>query len=209
MIRPKLRSKNALPYGGSYELNLPEKGMVGLGTNFTMLMDKIVAWRKANGWPVGLGLEQEVEVEVCRKYSAECDETSDLVPPRQRTWSDVILGTRSLLSHKLAGSPLVSQAEANRRAAICVKCPNNIFYASPCGGRCAEIKDLVEVLVGGSGTPFDGALKACAICSCELIAAVWMSLNFQTEGLTPLQVSQFEQASRDYGCWKSFPMEDF
>jgi len=203
MIRPKIRHRHSIPYGGGYYLNLPDKGMVGGGSSFGMLVANIQKWRTANGWPVGLGLEQELEQEVCKAYPAECDETSEMVPTRHRSLHDIILGTRTLFSHKLAGSPLVSHAEAERRASVCVKCPNNIHYTTPCGGICGELKDVVNALVGGHGTKFDGALKACAICSCELTSAVWMPIDFQVEGLSDLQKSQFAQARQDYGCWKN------
>lgn len=204
MMKPALKSKGTIPYGSWYALNLPEKGMVGGGTNFEMLLTNIKAYRRANAIPIGLGLEDEVEREVCLAYPSECVETDARIPDRQRryTFTDVIAGTKAMITFKLSGSPLVDQEEANQRASICKSCPNNVSFVSGCNHFCGELKDIVLALIGGKATPDDVNLHSCAICGCYIQASVWVDLGVQVKGLTDLQKLQFQTAKDQHGCWK-------
>lgn len=204
MLKAVLKNKGTIPYGSRYVLNIPEKGIVAFGTNFEMLLTNAKAYRRANGIPVGLGFEDEVEREVCAAYPAECIETDSRIPDRQRryTFTDVIAGTKAMIAFKLAGSPLVDQAEANRRAAICAKCPNNVSFVSGCNHFCGELKDIVLDLIGVKTTPHDVNLHSCAICGCYAQASVWVELGVQVQGLTDIQKLQFQTAKEQHGCWK-------
>jgi len=204
LLKPKLKGRHVVPYGGRYELNLPDKGMVGMGTTFPMLSNNIRNYRKANAIPIGLGFEDELEREVCAKYPNECDETDARIPDRNRrcTFDDVILGTKVMVRLKLSGNKLVSQDEANRRAKICATCPNNISPVLPCGGVCGELATVITSIVGGNGTPFDPKLNSCAICCCFLSASVWVALEVQTPDLPELYKLQFRTAKEMIGCWK-------
>jgi hypothetical protein len=205
LLRPRLRSPGSIPYGGRYKLDRPDLGMVGEGSNFDSLMAKIRAYRHANAFPNGLGLEDEVQEELCKIYSAECCETDVRIPTRhKRTWREIVQGTQVMLRHKLAGSTIVDQSEAVRRAQICLKCPNNVAFEMQCSGLCAELKAIVLSLVGPStSTGYEPNLHACAVCSCELSASVWVPLDIQTQGLTIEQQAQFRTAKELHGCWKA------
>lgn len=204
MMKPVLKFKGTVPYGGQFVLNLPDRGMIGMGTNFDMLLTNLKKYRRANAIPVGLDFENEVEREVCAAYPAECRETSALIPDRERRYSfeDVIQGTKAMIAFKVAGSPLVDQAEANRRAAICSKCPNNVSFVLPCGGSCGELNEIVKAIVGGKSTPSDAQLRSCAICSCQLASSVWVELSVQWNVLSEERKSQFRTARDQIGCWK-------
>jgi hypothetical protein len=204
LLKPKLKARGVVPYGGIFDLNLPEKGIVGKGTQFQSLCNDIRRYRKANAIPIGLGFEDEVEREVCAKYPAECNETDIRIPDRNRrcTFDDVILGTKVMVRLKLSGNKLVSHEEANRRAKICSTCPNNITPALPCGGVCGELANVINAIVGGNGTPFDPKLNSCAICCCYLSASVWVPLEVQTPDLPDLYKLQFQTAKEMCGCWK-------
>lgn len=204
MLRAVLDSKMSIPYGGHFQINRPDLGMVAGGTNFEMLIRNLINYRKANGIPMGLEFEDEVEREICKLYPAACHETSNLIPNRDRTYSfaDVIQGTKAMIAFKLAGSPMVSQDEANRRATICSHCPNNVNFSKPCSGVCGELQDIVVSLVGGKSTPLDSALNSCAICSCFNRASVWVELDVMWKTLTPTQKEQFKTAKEQHGCWK-------
>lgn len=204
LLKPRLKSPGSIPYGGEYSLNLPALGMVGRGTNFHMLVDDIRTWRKANGLPNGLGLNDEIERQICLKHPAECKETDERIPQnRPIGFGDVIDGTKVMADFKLSGSPLVSQEEANSRAAICVSCYNNRPYSKPCGGICGALKDMVLSLVGANATEYDGRLNSCAVCHCFLAASVWLPIDIQTRNLTDEQRVQFQMAKELVGCWKS------
>ncbi len=189
-----------VPYSGGYVLNLPEKAMVGQGMNFPALLRSIKEWRRANSVPIGLGFEDEVEKMVCDLYPQECSGAIDGKPRKSRlSLSAVLRGTRVLLAFKLAGSPYVSQEEAERRASICASCVWNLDYAKPCNGNCGGLKEMVSAIVGGQKTSFDDRLKACGICGCTNAAQILMPLDVLEKGVTADMKEQFAAVEK---CWK-------
>lgn len=203
--KPRLKRRSAVPYNGSYDLNLKEQGLVGSGTTFDMLLTNIIAYRKANGLEIGLGLEDMIEQALCTgKYSHECEQRDAAAPdPAKRIgWRTVLAGTKVMLRHWLAGKPLESQAEAERRAEICSRCPWNLDISWSCGGPCAEFKDFVERQVGAPKTKYDDRLRNCGICSCYLSSAIFVPLDMQYSVLTEEQKKQFAIAHAKFGCWK-------
>ena len=205
MLSPRLRSKQGCPYGGTYDLNLPERGMVGRSYNFEGLLAKIAEFRRANSIPIGIGFEEEVEREVALRYPQECVETDPRVPDTSMrlSWYDIIAGTRHLLEFVAAGAPRVSQEEANRRASICVSCPFKGDFVRQCGSLCGELLSLVTSVAGGGRTPYDDQLQSCRVCKCHQRAIVWVPLEFQTPHLTALQRQQYQLAKELHGCWKA------
>ncbi len=200
MKAPKLISDNQIPYGGFFQLNIPERGLVGRGQTFDAIAVAIRKYRRANNIPVGIGLDDEIESALCERYPDECIESDATVPKSRRLrLADVLTGTRVMVAHKLAGSPLVSQDEANRRAQICVGCPFNQDFAKLCSGICPELKTLVAAIIGSSQTPYDGRLKSCSICGCFLDAAVWVPLEIQWKPLPDAMKAQFKNVGH---CWK-------
>ena len=198
----KLKTKQQCPYGGRFDLNLPEKGMVGMGSDFDMLARNIREWRRANGWPQGLGLEDEIEREVCLRYSVECaDVDPRLAQNRHFTISDVVTGTKAMINQVSAGNPLVSPEEANARAAICVRCPMNGPISGGCS-MCNAGAELIGLLVHGRSTPHDDKLSNCRICSCYLKRAVQMAIEPQWNALSDAQREQFRYAHISFNCWK-------
>ena len=137
----------------------------------------------------------------------ECEQYIGEKPfrPHRISLSDVIRGTQVMAAFKLAGSPLVDQVEANRRAALCVNCPLNMSFSLPCGGVCSELKRLVTSMVGQSKTKYDERLHACCICHCFLHAAVWLPLEIQCLGVTDEMKEHFKALLPTIDCWKQCP----
>lgn len=70
------------------------------------------------------------------------------------------------------GSFIVPKAEAERRAAICAKCPlNSKEQCTVCGGLLA----FVRTLVGRRETGYDQGLGTCRLCGCMLRVKVHVS----------------------------------
>ncbi len=201
----RLKFKSGVPHGGMFVLKLPDRGLVGKATSFSGLCREVRLWRKANGFPIGLGLTDEIEQAVCQAYPDECHIEDNRIPDRSRRYSlsHVMQGTMTMIRHKLAGSQLVDSSEAERRAAICRNCPNNVSFSKPCSGTCAELKALVNAIVGSRMTKYDEDLKSCQICGCFLSASVWVPLEVQMPSLTEQQKAQFEYAAQTVGCWKN------
>ena len=105
-----------------------------------------------------------------------------------------------LLKGKITrGEPVfVDQAEANRRAALCVNCPHNVTPASKGWAQKwtdGKMLDAVE----GRMTAHHDRLAVCQVCSCELRAAVWWLPDILVASMKgkrfPLKFPAF--------CWKA------
>lgn len=204
MLQPKLKTKVGVPYGGLFDVNMPERGVVGRATNFWQFKEKVEAYRKANGLPIGLGFDDELEKVLCFKYPNECVDCDPRIPPSNvnLTLDDIMRGTRIMAKFKVSGSPLVSKEEADRRAKICASCSFNSSFAKPCSGICQELKNIVIGLVGSSSTKYDNRLQACRICHCFNQASVWLPLDIQQSYLSDQQKERFRYATETVGCWK-------
>lgn len=121
-------------------------------------------------------LDHKAAVVFCQ--GAEIDQCVDGVRLHA---TDIARGTRTILAFKLAGSPLVSQGEADRRAAICATCYMNTTYRMPCAGMCGELLEVVTAIVGGAKTSNHDNLHACAACRCSLPAKVWIPKEILTK----------------------------
>lgn len=194
-----IRAKSEPPYGGEWILNRHDIGIVGKGYIFDVLVDNCRQWRIANGIPVGLGFVQEVEKACCQAKPDHCVPCDPVLHPRRLTFGDVMTGTQSMLRFIVAGRPLVTGDEAERRAAICAKCPFNVPFSTPCGGICDSLKKMVQAVVGAVTTSQDHALKSCYFCGCFLQSAVWLPVDIQ---LKPLTQAQKDKLNSVPNCWK-------
>ena len=191
-----------MPYGGRYGINRPDIGIVGSGINLGGVMREVSQWRRANGLPNGLGLQDQVVQAICEKYPAECEDDNPHEPmnPRQIGYQEVILGTRVMASFAASGFETVPKEEAERRAELCAKCRMNVPFAKPCGGICGALLDIAKRVIGGLSTTRDEQLNACFICGCFLKVAVHFPLKLQWEPLSEEQKIRFTAQSEH--CWK-------
>jgi hypothetical protein len=109
---------------------------------------------------------------------------------------DIMRGTEALIRFKLSGSKLVSQDEADNRAATCATCKFNSQHKSNCGGICDELKRLVVRIVGASLTSNDASLGSCAVCKCALKAKVFLPKSL----LQAVDTPEIAQNYPDH-CW--------
>jgi hypothetical protein len=197
----RLISPSRIPYGGQYILKLPEKGMVGHGNNFEALLRSIKEWRNANSIPIGLGFADEVEQAVCEKYAVECRGAG--AKRRGHSWGmwDIVRGTTAFIRQKLSSSDLVDQTEANRRSALCAKCPAQMTFSKPCSGLCAALVQMLSS-TGGKTTPTDSDTRGCSICRCWTKVAVWYDLEVQCLSVDEEMKQEFAEVRKDYPCWK-------
>ncbi len=200
-IKMRLKAKNRVPYGGYWNPIDPLTGIRVSAGNWDHLMTKVREQRKANGAPIGLELENEVEAWCCLSNPDEVEVIDERLPKRRSlNLDDVVRGTQVILAFKLAGSPLVSQDESNRRAAICVRCPLNLMWQTSCS-VCDKIDDIVLGVVGAVRTPYDQNLRACNVCGCSLKAAVHLPNDILNRANNAEMNSAFEVAADVFGCW--------
>lgn len=194
----KLNSHSLVPPGG-FKFKDPVTGHEMQRYVWEYLLDDVANHRRANNLPP-ISTE-EIEDQMCNRMgkasATMCNDPRPSVDGVSLTLGDIMRGTAVIASFKLAGSPLVSQEEAERRAVICAPCLYNVNYRKPCSGVCAELVELVATIVGGAGTSRDGELSACGICRCSNMAQVWIPVEFLKKGVTDEQIEQFPAQ-----CWK-------
>jgi len=94
---------------------------------------------------------------------------------------------KNLLYHKM-----VSQEEANKRAAICKLCPHNVF---PDKGPFVKWADhIAEASTGGRKALDHNSLGNCELCTCPLRAKVW--------AIEPFGNSVEVDKSLPHFCWQ-------
>jgi hypothetical protein len=106
-----------------------ESGKLIRGTSFTNLLAAVREHRMANGYPIQMDMEQEVEAGVCEQSPSICAEVEADLIPHKLTIANVLAFTMTLGESILKGSPRVDSAEANRRAVICSGCTDNVRAA--------------------------------------------------------------------------------
>lgn len=190
-----------IPAGGTWYYVEPISGKTFTAVTYDNLVAKLIDTYQKNGWPIGLDFENAIERALCERHPADCVENIPGVTRRKRrlTWGDLMRGTLVLLSFKAAGSPLVSEEESERRAAICVRCPENVAFDKPCVGICERLAQAVRAVIGTRKTKVHSELKACGICHCLLEAAVQIPLEHQCKGVTESMREQFKTIPQ---CWK-------
>jgi len=202
-IKMRLKSRGIIPYGGGFAVLDPLTGNRINAVTWDHLMSKVREQRRANGAPIGLELEDEVEQWACVAHPDEVEVVDPRLPVRRSLGlDDVIRGTKVLAAFKLAGSPLVAQAEADRRAAICARCPMNVGWSQSCS-VCGKVEAAVQAVVGNVRTAHDQQLFACSICGCSLKAAVHLPNAILNSANNAEMNLAFELAASAFHCWHS------
>lgn len=192
------------PRGGLWKFVHPVSGVKFSSPQINALKYSIFKHEEANGYEKST--DEAVESQLCANHPASCGANSlRASETRHLHFTDIVRGTRVILSHKLAGSPLVSHERAEQRASICATCKKNVSYSKPCSGFCPELDDMVNALVGGFGTIYDDKLKACAVCACSNVAQVHVPAEFLALGVTEAMMVEFEQVP---DCWKAAELKE-
>jgi len=112
-------------------------------------------------------------------------------PPFALSWDDVKAGLATFKNWSLSGFKTVDQAEAERRARICVNCYLNTHVQG-----CATCHRLALEILPDHHTPLDSSLRACAVCKCLNQKKIWFDLQV-------LRDSSSEDQEKMYPsfCW--------
>lgn len=143
------------------------------GSDRESLISILTDFRVANHLPIG-DPGKEVDRQLGARspiYHPPQTAPTKAIPPgtlleRVRDW----LANRYSTLNRLR---FVNSVEANRRAAICARCPKNIEWRSSCVPCVAEVERNV-VIVGGNRRSKVEGLMACAIAGHENNVAVWL-----------------------------------
>jgi len=96
----------------------------------------------------------------------------------QRGWTSIVRGGVALLKQYYYGDAhMVTDAEAERRAKICVTCPHNV---KPEKAFDVQFQDeLAELSTRGRKTSVNSELGNCGCCGCPLRAKVFHKATFE------------------------------
>lgn len=134
-------------------------------------------------------LPDKVERALCERVGLSCVPCN---PVKQTLgFGSVVRWVRAMYHFAVMGKfELVSQEEAESRAEICARCPQQIS-TSGCWG-CKGIAGMLPAIAGARRTSFDANLKACGVCGCYNAVAVHLPKNVQ--GGEDLEFPEW--------CWK-------
>lgn len=169
----QLPNRVSAPPGG-WRYRVPQTGQLFTAVNEFQLLDMLKAHYRANGYPLPANLRQLIEEQICAQhtdYCVESDGRSPLSPSKMAAIAFHLVkdGTARLLRGE---RQLVDQEVADRRAAVCVMCTENVPREGCSNCNMASIRDLVIRLVGKRGTRSGDALQVCRVCLCENQAKV-------------------------------------
>lgn len=137
-------------------------------------------------------LSPSLRAEACRRIGTDTPEF--LKQQRLITWDD-LKTFFSKIRDWWSNGTCVDQAEADRRAAICVTCPlNQSSYLPGCGG-CTDLAARIFSFIGNKTTVHGASLKSCGHCGCQLSVLVFAPL----EAIVP---NESELPPPPSFCWK-------
>lgn len=188
--------------GDSFRYYHPETGHKSAAVDYQTWQERIYLHRKAMELPIMSDTMAQAEDQLCGTLPPDrCQyETGDLPPVNINVgFNDVVNWIKAIGSRFLNQEPFVPQAEAERRAAICVSCPLNVNLDSGCGAGCRKLVEHLTPGMAAKRTLFDLKLRSCAVCHCFNKVQVWFPLSILEENDTPERQAQYPPTF----CWKS------
>lgn len=179
------------PFHGpvSFKFKDPDTGHEFKAHTRQALFAQILAYRAQNELPLFDGLNTVIDNYLCSlpENAGSCEPLEKL----PRGFMSYLKGGMALIKNMLY-SKYVSQEEADRRAQICISCPQNIF---PDKGPFVRWSDeIMEHSVGDRRALNYQQLGNCGACDCPLRAKVWYG---DTIELTEEELSK----TPDF-CWQ-------
>lgn len=189
-----LRNKDLVP-PDNFRYVHSETGVRSEASDYWTWQERIKSHREANTLPSIS--PDEAEDQLCQQLPPEWCSQSDPNRPwvdTRFTLGDVGDVMKVFVSFAGSGFQFVEQAEANRRARICVGCYNNI-NVSGCGA-CRQLAGFITGSLAQRKTPHDDTLKVCGVCRCLNRAQVHIPLS-----ALDAKDSPDKQARHPSFCW--------
>ena len=179
------------------------------------LIRQVEAYFDANKLPKVENWRAVVDDEICRQNGIEdshCGEPAKPAPiPPERALQpqDLLNFLKTVRQWASKGFSFVSSAEAERRAAICATCPQNIAVpgCTGCQGILNYVRETLNRRANHRGlepkvTSKDDQLQNCGVCGCVLEVKVHLPLEVATYAKPP--------GGRTYPphCWMTQPNLD-
>lgn len=195
----KLANRSQVPPPPHFRYKHPVSGAEFIRNSWENLRGDVTAHTTGNHYPPVS--DDEIEQQMCENMGDAIKARFCIGDGKSVNsglhWRDILQGTLTMASFLIAGRPLVSQEEAERRASICAKCPRNTQFTRPCGGLCEELRVATESIIGSKGTSLDGKLESCSVCKCHLKSKVWVPLEILQRHDSPEHQAEYP----DF-CWQ-------
>lgn len=198
----RLKSRNNLPPNGWQYYQAETGWSVDPWRSFSETVQMIIAHRQANPRfnlatnAVTVGNELEAytvsrlnSMASGRDYLIDDGGSAPPVFPNRRPLRERVAGAAGSASKLVVGISVlkdwlgdglvpVDREEAEHRAAICVRCPNNVPGTPLVDAAAETFRRLVEAKNGMKlVTAHDEKLETCSACSCRLALKVWAQLK--------------------------------
>lgn len=190
--------ENIVPPGGFHYEDKVQRFRVD-GHSYQSVAEALLRYRLENKLPVGNPLKDVLDY-VCTNWPHFCSphnppihggNASPAISSRISVW----LSSLYRAARTLGGSEnFVTQAEADRRAAICRSCPHNVEWRHGCTGCLQGISTLGFTFRAGRTAAEEKALKGCDVIGQENATAVWV------RALPPASPSEYEALPKH--CWR-------
>lgn len=192
MITPK---SGIIPPGGHHYED--EHGRIE-GTSYEDVAEKLLRFRIANKLPLGMPLAEVIHY-TCSRHPHFCHSPqAPAAGVRRPPLSGRVIEWYSALYRGLRGIKVadnyVDQATADRRAAICLKCPHHVEWRSGCGSCVEGARRIGYTYRAGRKAEYESQLMGCSIIGHDCATAVWVKA---APTLTPETHSQLPD-----NCWK-------
>lgn len=195
----RLHDKSLIPPGGwRYTQTMAEgKTIQVTAHSWNQLISRIEMLRAGNGLDLSPGWDHRIEAEICEQLSLgpqRCTyEAPPVYAPKRLTLHDVIIFLAVVKSWLKTGREWVTQEEADRRAAICAACPNNVVIEG-CTS-CSRLVEKITEVIGNRTTKYDQMLNGCQVCGCSTKVMPHLPIPVLARGVNE---------SHDYPshCWK-------
>lgn len=166
-----------LPPGGWYIVS-KDDGVRHEAGNLKQLAQKMRDFRMRVGRPVGDPVQEIIDY-TCERYPTMCKSGIRRVPKpvvAAPPLGAAVVQWLTKIYRALTRSPdaLVSKNEADRRAAICVRCKAQQGWISSCGSCNTSVKQLGMQIRKGQEAKNGGVLRACSILREDTRTSVWL-----------------------------------
>lgn len=189
------------PTNGIDKWHYPQGKIVINASDREELTRRIFEFRLRNGIPIG-NIEQDIDRYYCDRWPGFCtEERRDRNPnapwePKESMLNRVSRWAAATI-HAMpkGGYALVTAAEAERRAAICVQCTKNTGWRGGCGGCSASTLQLLMQIKQLRKTTRDGSLTGCSVGGWENSSAAWLPPE-------ALPVTEEQRTTMPAACWR-------
>lgn len=205
---------NIAPIGG-YRFTDPDTGDVynRQYRNFAELEEHVTKFRLQNKLPMLKKLRAIWEAYVCANVSAMRSRCCDVEAVVERNFTQYFRGAKAFFQAAIQkAEAFVSQEVADERAAICIKCDQNVVDIGHKAARYYSDRFMLAQ-VGKRKSEHHAKLHTCKLCSCILKAKVFYVRSLVVEKLTNNEIMDLKRYPVDTSghplqCWQLKELEE-